>query len=97
MPLSSEKTMASAKLVTERSLVGGAVPVTERSLVSGVEVTDDVHNARGGFGYAQPPLFEQTPKQIRGDVTFQGDGTLRDDKVGKCHAKYVRVKPEHDM
>ena len=39
---------------------------------------------------------EQTPKQVRGDVTFQGDGTLRGDRVGKCHAKDVRVKPEHD-
>lgn len=66
-----------------------------RSL-SGVEVTDDVCNAYGGFGYAQPPVYEQTPKQVRGDVTFHGDGTLRGDRVGKCHAKDVRVKPEHD-
>ncbi len=64
MPLSSEKTMASVKLVTERSLWAGPC----RSL-SGVEVTDNVHNARGGFGYAQPPVYEQTPKQVRGDVT----------------------------
>ena len=59
-------------------------------------MTDDVRNARGGFGYTQPPVYEQAPKQVRGDVTFQGDGTLRGDRVGKCHAKDVRVKPEHD-
>ena len=74
-----------------KTCVQSRTTVTERSLVSGVEVTGDVHNARGGFGYAQPPVYEQTPKQVRGDVTFQGD------RVDKCHAKDVRVKPEHDM
>lgn len=47
-------------------------------------MTGNVRNARGGFGYAQPPVYEQVPKQVQGD------------RVGKCHAKDVRVKPEHD-